>query len=236
MGHRIMSERKVVKARLRGMGEQYKDKRAGSCVVPISVGQLYHEGDKFLATMRTIDRRFTKATILVCDTLQRYTIAANTGISLEQALVESKKQGAAWLQRNQAAIDTLSIPHEILHWDHWRLHSGFPEAKAKVEQLIAENPEVKQKFTQTVDEFCARFLKRNPGAWVTDRFKQMSYEYLVEEAILSLLWLESDYEFEVYPCNNNIALWEVRKQLIDPIRPGLFARVGVTFEKAGVLL
>ena len=48
--------------------------QGSSCIVYISIGQPYHEKEKFLATMDLVNRTFSACHIVVCDTLQRHTL------------------------------------------------------------------------------------------------------------------------------------------------------------------
>src|SRR5688572_6281343 len=65
--------------------------------LPISVGQSYHEGEKFKATLRWLQPRFKKIVICVNDTLQRHNFS---NISDNEAFFKAEAAGREWIERN----------------------------------------------------------------------------------------------------------------------------------------
>ena len=46
-----------------------------SCILPVSVGKKFHEAEKFEATLQLINRTFKHCSIMIDDTIQRYTLS-----------------------------------------------------------------------------------------------------------------------------------------------------------------
>ena len=64
----------LVKVTFRCSEQDKADMVDSDCILHISVGQEYHEGEKLIATMDLINETFRSCTIMLCDTLQRHTL------------------------------------------------------------------------------------------------------------------------------------------------------------------
>jgi hypothetical protein len=91
-----------------GQWQRYNVARMG-----ISVGQPYHEGEKFIAACEWVAKRFSKVSVLVADTLQRHNLP---GGDTEWNRLISRQAGDAWLARNGKAMDILPNLN-LVRWD-----------------------------------------------------------------------------------------------------------------------
>ena len=89
----------------------------------ISVGQPYHEGEKFTATVEWAARHFERLHVLVADTLQRHNAPGNW-----------RAAGTAWVARNRDAWLSCGREVTLSDWDDWR---SRPEFAAVLEQFRA---------------------------------------------------------------------------------------------------
>jgi hypothetical protein len=105
---------KVVRS---GNWQRYRVARMG-----ISVGQPYHEGDKFRAACEWVSSRFDHVQIMVADTLQRHNMP---GGDTRWNRLLAEQAGDAWLARNQSSIDLISN-QEILRWDDLLADPAYP--------------------------------------------------------------------------------------------------------------
>ncbi len=71
------------------------------CLMPISIGQKIHEGEKFIATMRLVERTFARCTILLDDSVQKYTLKIRSEKDLETLHQQAIEAGTDWLQRQK---------------------------------------------------------------------------------------------------------------------------------------
>lgn len=173
--------------------------KARTCEVVISVGQPYHEGNKFRATLREVNKQFKKCTIIVSDTLQRYTLAIQDGLTKtpDDFYELSLNLGTEWIERNQHIIDEeLKIPHQIVRWELFSKNSLFKDDHKKVKELYNTNSDYKA----VIDDVAKDFLKRNSKI-DTEYAKNFAYsvEYLLEECAIVLQWKEFGCDYEVYP-------------------------------------
>ena len=102
----IIDNKNQIKAsfiRAGNIKQEFKELR---CVIPISVGQPYHEDDYFESTLKLVNENFKSCSIMICDTLQRHTIKTCSSLDDLSAYIEAEKNGHDWLKRN---INTILI-------------------------------------------------------------------------------------------------------------------------------
>ena len=109
-------EAKIVKASFRECSiEDRKRFPSSKCLLPISVGQKTHEGKKFLATIKLINKYFKECVILIDDSIQRHTVKIHhPHISDSEAYQTAINEGNMWLKRNKEIYSQLTIPFHII--------------------------------------------------------------------------------------------------------------------------
>lgn len=179
-----------------------------TCLVHISVGQDYHEGEKFIATMDLINDTFQSCILVICDTLQRYSLKIfNPDLTEEDAYSQSLKSGQQWLSRNENAFNYLNIPFKLFGWDHWLNDSDYMNFRKEIENLYKNNEEYRYAIQSTID----KFLKRHSKILSTsDRYRkafELSEAYLMEEMpVLVPLWAKTNCNFVIYPRQRSKAM------------------------------
>lgn len=166
----------------------------------ISVGQEYHEGEKFKATMQWAKHRFDKVIICVNDTLQRYNYVYKEGISNDDAMSKSENAGREWLERNLSAIR--SIPsYEIIRWNNWLNHPDYSSESNFVHDLYHSDENVRSLIANDVMTFWKRRQIREGAETYAEfeRFKAASTAYLLEETAAFFLMFKRDVAVDVYP-------------------------------------
>lgn len=189
-----MSKVTLTKVSFRGVDKAELAKR--SCIVHISVGQAYHEGDKFIATMDLINETFRSCKIMVCDTLQKHSLKImDPALSDDDAYQKALLLGEQWLERNSNAYSYLDIDVEIYRWDQWLRHPEYSIYRAEVENLYKENSDYRAAIHATIEKFLTRQnMSNNTTAF------NLSKIYILEECpILIPLWAKTGCEFVVYP-------------------------------------
>jgi hypothetical protein len=208
-----------IKAVLTCMPTEEKDYlKCKSCVVSISVGSQAHEGEKFRATIKMVNKYFQKCIIVMGDTLQRHTMASNFVDKTADDLRNlSEHLGDEWLGRNFEAIkDELKIPYEIVRWDHWLNDDKFPGHLEIVKNLYTTNQEFKSSVDETIEEFMKRYKSRNPNL-NEQKIIANSLNYLLEECACMLQLIDLGYDYEVYTSKRTRAM-SVFIQLVEPIK------------------
>ncbi len=170
------------------------------CVVPISVGQKYHEDKRMESTLDLINRSFKKCTILVCDTLQRYShFSMINDKTFEEVTEYSLKAGDEWIKRNQPYIDKLTIPTVVERWDMWLDHKEFNNYKHQINSLYLTDDDFKRVLDGAVLKYVERLFIRDNNADL-EKAKEMSMQYLKEEsAIFFLATKTNNFNYFIYP-------------------------------------
>jgi hypothetical protein len=93
----------------------------------ISVGQPYHEGAKFEATVDWVKHRFSHVIVSVNDILQRFNLMFERGLSESRAMSVARHAGSEWIRQQRPVL--LRLPgYELCRWNEWLSHPGFSAA------------------------------------------------------------------------------------------------------------
>lgn len=200
----------------------------------ISVGQEAHEGDRFESTIHLINQYFSSCIVLLYDSLQRHTMALTSYKSPNEFHHTANCEGDSWLNRNQAYLDQLTIPHKISRWDIWLTHDSYKKQLSILEKSLEQDQSYGAIFNDTVTQYLDRYIKR-VGADMSfdlDRARSICLQYLLEECTVLCLWLELDCEFEIYPNAHNRAMEATRAKFITPHSPHLLRSLNLRFRNA----
>ncbi len=190
---------------------------SSSCSVTISIGQKSQEGYKLAATLNSINKHFNQCYIMVCDTLQRHTLAIDNNLKKKELYHLAKEMGDNWLINNSSYFELFNIPYQVIRWDTWLAQPDYQNKRVLIDSLFDEKKEYQQSFYQVVDQFCERYKKRHKSENVNLAFLySCCLEYLKEECAVMLLWADQGYNFEVYPSKRNQAMEATYEYLIKP--------------------
>ncbi|MGE3284177.1 MAG: hypothetical protein AB7O13_24800 [Alphaproteobacteria bacterium] len=170
----------------------------------ISVGQPYHEGDKFAATVEWAARHFKRLHILVADTLQRHNETADWFA-----------RGSAWIERNRAAWVACQRQVTVSRWNDWIFKPEFPDILEQFRKA-ANGKLLHTAITQDVTNFAARQVAKG----VSPRVEQ-SREYLLEELAAITLQARAVASARIYPGPELASFRAVAKGLVPDAPSGL---------------
>lgn len=155
-----------------------------ACILGISIGQDYHEGDKFACLVDWAKNRFERVEIMVADSLQRHNFIYARDIDHDEAYTLSIKAGDEWLARQKDVI----AGTDIFRWNDFL---GLPKTQNYYQNLSQEyetNLKMRHHLDKVIKGMYMRLYKRDPKAHSLDRFKdfyQTSKAYLLEEAAVN---------------------------------------------------
>lgn len=227
-------DKRIVKASFRDCSiEDRKNFKNSNCLIPISVGQMVHEGKKFLATIQLINKYFKNCTILIDDSVQRHTIQISSPMEESVAYELSMIAGDQWLERNKVYYEQLTIPFEIIRWDKWLLNDGFSEKHKIIEDLYANSIIYREALKDNACEFLDRQLQNNKQIYFhgKDRAFDLCIKYLKEECAGMCLWAEYGYNYEVYPGGRNKSMEATYNHIIKEMYPNTLISVALRFKK-----
>lgn len=228
-----MADTRVIKASFKDCPiEDRKQFFKSKCLMPISVGQMVHEGEKFIATLELINRTFNDCTILIDDTIQRYTYKIENENKSDSELYEQAlREGDMWLERNIHIINSLTIPHRILRWDDWLKHPNYQNQKNKIDNYYNDNLVYKEAVDSNINIFLERYALKNEKLKNYEQAFNYCLEYLKEECACMCLWALEGYHFEVYPTGRNLAMTATYELLISPVCNNVLKSVSLRFKK-----
>ena len=233
--------------------------RQMTCIVPISVGQNYHEGEAFEETMQGVHNTFARVIIVVADSIQRWTMAIpQQGVDPETLRDEANRLGKEWLERNKKAIEILQDKLVgIIHWDEIMRN---PEVQTKLKELqslyregeaITRRPREEGEFfinfydkvEATIKSTYGRKYRTTIGYNPQSRFADMSREYVLEESAAFCLFPNigkflTDPQMQhlegnahLYPSKLNQAMYWLLQDINKSKRFGILAPIEVVIEE-----
>ena len=213
--------RYMVKVNTRDSTDNWQD--FDTARLQISVGQEYHEGDKISALISWCNNRFGKTVICVNDTLQRFNLMAEKGISDQEAKHRASTPGREWLKRNDQALSKAKNAKPI-HWDEWLSLTEFKKGRLATEWLYTNNTQFKNAIDQNIDAIWQRRTKTNPELYTDDRFSNffnLSKLYLLEEATVFSMMFEKEAAIDIYPGTTLFAATLFKGKDVKGAPPGL---------------
>jgi hypothetical protein len=102
------------------------------CIMPISVGQPYHESDKLQAMISLVSGLSDECHIIVCDTLQRH-----NQIMDKMAHINSYISGSEWVERSQPYLLNFKIPYKISRWDEFLSDKNYLRSLELIDRIYS---------------------------------------------------------------------------------------------------
>jgi len=172
------------------------------CRLDISVGQPYHEGEKFKAAVDWVNRYaedpFVRCDVVVVDTLQRHTMAG-LGADPAAASVEARLAGDEWILRHRDDLATLTMPWRIVRWDELLGHPRLPAMRARLGRLTEAEPNFRAAISTAGTAFVARIHARGIPVPDDERLLRCSCDYLLEEMAVIAVLQEERPAVDCYP-------------------------------------
>ena len=167
----------------------------------ISVGQEYHEDEKMDATADWCAPRFDRVMVCVNDTLQRFNMMFEDGLSEQDAYLKSQQQGREWVDRNIEKF--AGVGHlEVKRWESWKKDAHFSDTLKNIKQLYESDSEFKTAIDDNIQSIWDRRGKVSPALYTDsrrDEFNDLSRRYLLEEIAVFSLMYEQQEAIDIYP-------------------------------------
>jgi hypothetical protein len=229
-----VNTKSIIKASFKDCSlEDRKTFYTSHCLMPISIGQKVHEGEKFIATMRLVERTFARCTILLDDSVQKYTLKIKSEEDLATLHQQAIEAGTAWLQKQKKLIlDKLSIPYTVIRWDDWLHLPEYAENHKNVASLYNENLIYREAIDSTIKDFLDRYTAHDTASsFDYDKARDLCFTYLLEECAVMTLWAKGGYDFELYPSGRNKAMSATFEFFIKNQYQNLLKSVSLRFKK-----
>ncbi len=201
-------------------GDISKDPKQAACILPISLGQKYHEGEKFILTIELVNIRFGECTIVIADTLGRHAALKESEEDTDEMVQQKlRDKGDKWIEQNAGALKKLTITHKIVRWDKYLQHSEYQTKRNMIESLYKEDEPFKKAVEGSIANFLRRYKqqRQDKEGYDLDKAFRDSLEYVKEECAVLLLWPEVEKcDFLVYPNKLHEAMYNLRRRFIAP--------------------
>lgn len=223
----------VIKASVRGCSVEDRDKFSNShAMILVSVGQPYHESEKFLATIDLVNDKFKFCTLMVCDTLQRHNfIIDDSESSMSDAYSFSLIEGDNWLFRNKDSINKLKISYDVKRWDYWMKKENYAETHKKIQSFYKTDSAYRDEINSSIEEYLVRRASLLTSECFIDKAKNNCLNYLLEECAAMLLWVNEGYNFEIYPNARNSAMRATFEKFIQPYYGDILKPISLRFKR-----
>lgn len=234
-----MNNQSVIKASFKDCPiEDRKRFYKSHCFMPISIGQKVHEGEKFIAAMRLVERTFARCTILLDDSVQKYTLKISSEKNLTALHQEAVEAGTDWLRRQKKIVlDALSIPYTLMRWDDWVLLPEYVEQHKKIAAFYNENLIYRNAIDNTIKDFLDRYVAHKTDSYFDySKAHDLCFTYLLEECAVMTLWPKGGYDFELYPSGRNKAMSATYDFFIKDQYQNLLKSVSLRFKKYRVII
>lgn len=186
-----------------------KDLPINYCIMPASIGQLAHEGQRFKEDMLTIGRKYGGIIILPADTLQRHSDLIYSDIpadseditKLAQLEYSAELRGDEWLERIQPFIDEAkrqNIDVHVSRWNDWRAHPEFKSKLDAIRDMYNNNDKFKRAINTSVADYIKRVASKK-GSIDEAKAVACSLRYKLEECAIISIWHEMGFAAFAYP-------------------------------------
>lgn len=204
-----------------------------ACILPISLGHNYHEGEKLESLFYWANKRFDTLIINLGDTLHRHNLM-RSGYSAEDAFRQSLQLGEEWLVRNTPLMERqINKPCIMTRWSDWIFNPEYNDLEAAMRQHYEESENFRQALHSDINRFNNR-QETDAATKISDNIVcAKSVDYLLEEATVNILIARQYQPIRAYPADDmNCFQYLSTAELPDAIR-GLekSIRVNVKFKR-----
>ncbi len=215
-----------IKAKLLGTSQYDGSLKEKRVVLPVSLSEAYHEGEKLAAMLDLIKGRFFECDIIVSDTLQRYNYLDKH--TPEEAYRLAYESGTQWIERNIHYFDTYPLPFRIIRWDECLNFSGFKSTLEKI--TCAWQNDIS--LQATLDQDIHTFIERKHTNFNFENHAIHCRNYILEETAVTLSYfVNNHYHFIAYPSRIPRFVESCRTRFVSNESPELIRDLRIYFRK-----
>ncbi|MCW5590300.1 MAG: tRNA-dependent cyclodipeptide synthase [Legionellales bacterium] len=208
------------KARAVNCLDSKKQFATSSCVLPISLGQHYHQDDRLEAILQFINTHFQSCHVVIADLLQRHNLMMTENLTEDNASNYLLAQSDRWLERHTPLFEELSIPLKVYRWADWFDSADYRRQRDLTEQAFHEDIVVHSAIMKTSRQFTDKLMRRYPElSKDKERIEWHCHNYVMEECAVMPLWVREKWNFEVYPAKRLPAMIAIYEKFVKPFYP-----------------
>jgi len=138
-----------IKSNFRGINQVNIKKEHRRACLTVSLNQKNEQGQKLKAIIEKANKSFASFDIMLCDSLNRFNLVIEHGLTFDEAEILAIKMGDEWIANNETFLENLKIPGKIIRWNEWRLNPNFELILNQVNQLV-QNDSACKKICETI--------------------------------------------------------------------------------------
>lgn len=169
----------------------------GSATLGVSLGNRNSEGARIKAVATWLSGRFSHVIIDLSDTLNRYNVMADFGLSEVEAELKCRKEGDEWIKNNVPIFQKLGINFSVIRWDERLNDPNFKAEFERMKQAYTENAELRLAVNNDISAFLKRRGKTLDS--ISAEQHRLYTLYLLEEVTAHSLHFEKMPSARVYP-------------------------------------
>ena len=204
-----------------------------TCILPISLGHGYHEGEKLESLFYWANKRFDNLVINLGDTLHRHNLM-KIGHESESAFRESLMLGDQWLERNQPLMGRqITKPCRLTRWADWILNPAYNDLEKEIQSHFDNTEAFRDAVQSDITRFTIRQTTDNATMISNDITCSKSVSYLLEEATVNILMCRAYQAVRAYPADDMNCFQYLSAASLPPAIQGLeqSIRVNVKFKR-----
>lgn len=206
--------------------------KKSKCMLTLSINTAKHSAGHYLAAeLSLVNLNFHACTLILGDTLQRFTMALDEDNSEDFFYKKTRELGDQWIIKNSNLLSALEIPFEIVRWDIFLAHPQFSKRLLLIQKTYLKEPEYQKALDKNIEEYLERIQSKNALKIPLEKAKKLCLNYLQEECAAMLIWVEKNCEFELYPSVRAKALQATYERFIEPLHPNLLKPISLRFKK-----
>lgn len=209
----------MVRAIFVGVKDKLENIQGARYILPISIGQPYHEGEMFEATIALLNRKgFQSCRIVLASVLQRHTLRlVHRELSEKELLKLSYDKGCEWYERNLVLLNRLNHPFEILDWSFFLETEEYQKRVEEMNKFYRDSSYFRVQVDETIKRFLNRWISRgiikeSEIAFATP----LCMNYLIEECSVASTWTGQGFHYQIYPSSLAPAMLAMYEHFITP--------------------
>ncbi|WP_370335318.1 hypothetical protein [Parvularcula marina] len=168
--------------------------KEGNCILPVCACCMDLRSKKFLTYAREAAKTFSKAHIVLCDTLDAHNYTDEDAPNWQEVREITRGYAATWFQKHESKLEeAFEQGITVLHWDEIRNDKSFAEKSRVVQRLYADNADCKRYIDDIVNYIVNEKAKRAQNQGFTpdlDTLHRRSLAYLMEEIPGTVIYQE----------------------------------------------
>ena len=175
----------------------------GNCMLGISLGSPKSQADRFESNIRWISQNFKHCTLVMADSIYRYTFILRQAQSLERARASALTMAEQFIIDNQAIIDryTDNCEFQWLKMSQIEHYQHFHQYLETYQNLYRINSSFKQQIDHEAEKYLSGLAQSEQllAPQVINKNIELSAQYFIEESAIFTCLSENGHHNLLYP-------------------------------------